>query len=118
MMSKRSTTTAAMVAAALMLLLGLLAAVANPVSARAIETTELINFSTGDPATDPGTEGIDVDADGNVYVSANTAAGGDWIELANTTNEDIDVGGWFLSDDGDTLDKYQIPADTTFHVLR
>ncbi len=87
MMSKRSTTIAAMVAAALMLLLGLLAAVANPVSARAIETTELINFSTGDPATDPGTEGIDVDADGNVYVSANTAAGGQIWKIAPGATE-------------------------------
>ena len=38
--------------------------------------TEVINFSTGDPATDPGTEGIAVAADGTIYVSANTADGG------------------------------------------
>ena len=36
----------------------------------------------------------------------------DWIELHNTTGEPIDVGGWFLSDSGDDLRKYEIPDDT------
>ncbi len=37
---------------------------------------EVINFSTGDPATDPGTEGIAVTGDGTIYVTANNADGG------------------------------------------
>lgn len=40
------------------------------------DSGEVINFSTGDPATDPGTEGIAVGRDGTIYVTANTAAGG------------------------------------------
>jgi hypothetical protein len=36
----------------------------------------------------------------------------DWIELYNTTGEAINIGGWFLSDDGNDLTKYQI-ADGT-----
>jgi hypothetical protein len=32
----------------------------------------------------------------------------DWIELYNTTAEAINIGGWFLSDDGNDLTKYQI----------
>ncbi len=35
-------------------------------------------------------------------------AGGDWIELHNTTGAPIDIGGWFLSDNLDDLKKYQI----------
>jgi hypothetical protein len=37
----------------------------------------------------------------------------DWIELHNTTNASIDIGGWYLSDSGSNLTKYQIAAGTT-----
>jgi hypothetical protein len=39
----------------------------------------------------------------------------DWIELCNTTAEDINIGGWFLSDsnkDDPNLMRYEIPAGT------
>jgi len=36
----------------------------------------------------------------------------DWIELYNTTNAPIDVGGWYLSDGTDNLQEWEIPAST------
>ena len=36
----------------------------------------------------------------------------DWIELFNTTSSDIDLTGYFLSDNAYNLDKYDIPAGT------
>jgi hypothetical protein len=38
----------------------------------------------------------------------------DWVELRNTTNQPIDIGGWFLSDTDDepNLTKYRIPDGT------
>jgi len=36
----------------------------------------------------------------------------DWIELFNTTNADIDLTGYFLSDNSENLDKYDIPDGT------
>jgi hypothetical protein len=36
----------------------------------------------------------------------------DWIELYNTTNQAVNIGDWFISDDGDNLTKYQIAAGT------
>ncbi|UCF42461.1 MAG: lamin tail domain-containing protein [Planctomycetota bacterium] len=33
---------------------------------------------------------------------------GDWIELYNTTDSNISIAGWFLSDDRDNLKKYEI----------
>ena len=36
----------------------------------------------------------------------------DAIELQNMTAQAIDVSGWWLSDDGGTLRKYQIPGPT------
>jgi hypothetical protein len=36
----------------------------------------------------------------------------DTIEIFNTTNADINVGGWYLSDDRDNYRKFQIPANT------
>jgi len=37
---------------------------------------------------------------------------GDWIELYNTTDAQIDIGGWYLSDSASALKKYRI-ADGT-----
>lgn len=37
---------------------------------------------------------------------------GDWIELHNTSNRDINVAGWFITDNAGKLDKYQIPTTT------
>ncbi len=36
----------------------------------------------------------------------------DSIELFNTTNDDIDISGWWLSDASGTLDKFVVPAGT------
>lgn len=42
---------------------------------------------------------------------ANSASGSpDWIELHNSTDQPIDIGGWWLSDDTDEPTKYQIPT--------
>jgi len=40
----------------------------------------------------------------------------DWIELYNATGDDIDISGWFLSDDPDSRDKFEIPATTILHA--
>jgi len=37
---------------------------------------------------------------------------GDWVELLNTTGHDIDIGGWYLSDDPLALTKYRFPDGT------
>ena len=46
-------------------------------------------------------------------ILANSGNAPDWIELHNRSDEAINVGGWFLSDDGSDLLKYRIPIDTT-----
>ena len=40
-------------------------------------------------------------------------AGPDWIELYNTTDQAIDVGGWYLSDDANDLTRYRIAEGTS-----
>jgi hypothetical protein len=37
----------------------------------------------------------------------------DWIELHNTTDAAVNIGGWFLSDSGSNLKKYEIAAGTS-----
>ena len=37
----------------------------------------------------------------------------DWVELHNTTDSAVAIGGWFLSDRKTNLAKYEIPAGTT-----
>jgi hypothetical protein len=49
-------------------------------------------------------------------VMAHSNTGPDWIELHNTTNDSINIGGWFLSDDNrdePNLMKYRIANGTT-----
>jgi len=46
-------------------------------------------------------------------ILANPGGGvSDWIELYNTTDEAIDLGGWFLSDDADDRMRYEIASGT------
>ncbi|MDI6447427.1 lamin tail domain-containing protein [Anaerobaca lacustris] len=40
----------------------------------------------------------------------------DWIELHNTTDEAIDLGGWFLSDNASDLMRYEIAAGTVLEA--
>ncbi|MGH1489013.1 MAG: SMP-30/gluconolactonase/LRE family protein [Acidimicrobiales bacterium] len=84
---KRSFTTIGFVMGCVAALLLSVLAFGSPASARVIETEELINFSTGDPLADPGTEGIAIDDDGNLYVSANLATGGQIWKIAPGATE-------------------------------
>lgn len=70
--------------------LGILFLCTGPAFIANAATQEIINFSTGDPATDPGTEGIAVDDSGNIYVSANTADGGQiWKVSPGATEPEV-----------------------------
>ena len=48
----------------------------------------------------------------NEVLAHSHADAADWIELHNTTNAAIDIGGWFLSDSSSDLMKYQIAPGT------
>ena len=53
-------------------------------------------------------------------VMSHSNAGPDWIELYNTTDEDIDIGGWFLSDSDvnePNLMKYRIATVQQFSKI-
>ncbi len=66
-----------------------------------------------------GTPGADdtghVAAPGDIVINEvmthTDTAPGDWIEMHNTTGSNINIGGWFLSDDKNDLMKYEIAAD-------
>jgi hypothetical protein len=49
----------------------------------------------------------------NELLANSQGIGPDWIELCNTTNQAIDIGDWFLSDDANDLTKYKIAAGTS-----
>lgn len=46
-------------------------------------------------------------------IMTNPSAGGDWIELRNTTGSAINIGNWWLSDTPANLKKYRIAAGTS-----
>ncbi|MBN2136966.1 MAG: lamin tail domain-containing protein [Sedimentisphaerales bacterium] len=49
----------------------------------------------------------------NEVLSHSHSIASDWIELYNTTDLPINIGGWHLSDSGSDLKKYKIAAGTT-----
>jgi hypothetical protein len=70
-------------------------------------------YLSGSPGEDDG--GI-IPSPGAVVINEvlahSHADASDWIELHNTTNSAIDIGGWFLSDGSSNLTKYQISSGT------
>ena len=67
----------------------------------------------GSPGTDDSGQ---VPALGSVVINellANSGQESDWIELHNTTDQPINIGGWYLSDDANDLTKYKIGAGTS-----
>ncbi len=46
----------------------------------------------------------------NELLANSQGSGPDWIELHNTTDQPIDIGGWFLSDGANKPTKYEIAA--------
>jgi len=73
-------------------------------------------YAGGTPADDPE---ITLAADSivvNELLAHSHGGDPDWIELYNTTGQEINISGWFLSDDDsdpNMMRKYQIPAGTT-----
>ncbi|MCH8922493.1 MAG: CotH kinase family protein, partial [Planctomycetes bacterium] len=61
-----------------------------------------------DPKTQPEPGAIVI----NEILTHTDGPTGDWIELLNTTDEPIDISGWYLSDEGDNLRKYRFPDGT------
>ncbi|MHC4520716.1 MAG: lamin tail domain-containing protein, partial [Planctomycetota bacterium] len=69
------------------------------------------------PGGSPGfDDSLEIPALGTIVINellANSAGGvPDWIELHNTGDRAVDVGGWFLSDDRDVPAKYEIAPAT------
>ncbi|MHC4676499.1 MAG: lamin tail domain-containing protein [Planctomycetota bacterium] len=58
----------------------------------------------------PGVSNIDTIVINEVLAHSHLAP--DWIELYNTTDTAIDIGGWFLSDNSSKRKKYRIPDGT------
>jgi hypothetical protein len=68
----------------------------------------------GSPGFDDSSEAILPDSLVINEVMAGPEAGQpDWIELHNTTDRPVDLGGWFLSDSSTDLTRYEIAEDTT-----
>jgi hypothetical protein len=49
----------------------------------------------------------------NEVLAHSHAGAPDWIELANTTDQPIPIGGWYLSDSASNLKKYKIASETS-----
>ncbi|UCG59194.1 MAG: lamin tail domain-containing protein, partial [Phycisphaerales bacterium] len=52
----------------------------------------------------------------NELLAHSHAEASDWVELHNTTDHTINISGWFLSDDGSNLKKYEIAQGRTIRA--
>ncbi len=68
-----------------------------------LATPVISEFMASNGSQEPLGEGNLLDADGD---------SSDWIELYNPTGVPFDLGGWYLTDDPNELDKWQIPSPT------
>ena len=71
-------------------------------------------YAGGSPGFDDSGDVVELGAVVINELLANSQGGtSDWIELHNTTDRTIHLGGWFLSDDADALTKYEIADGTS-----
>jgi hypothetical protein len=72
--------------------------------------------ASNDDAGDPGANVAPAVGPDSVVINEVAAKvatpGTTWLELRNTTGADIDLSGWFLTNDSADLKKYQFPAGT------
>lgn len=92
--------------------------VRDPLQATSLWASEAGWRSSAAPNGSPGgAESNPIPNPGSIIINevlANPSAPrGDMIELRNTTNQPINVGGWYLSDSSANRTKYQIAAGTT-----
>ena len=66
----------------------------------------------GSPGFDDSSDAVEPGAVVINEIMAYMPGGPDWIELHNTTDRMIEIGGWFLSDDNDELTRYEIAEGT------
>ncbi|MCA9215785.1 MAG: lamin tail domain-containing protein [Planctomycetales bacterium] len=59
-----------------------------------------------------GTPGQPSNATNGIWINEVRAAAGGSIELFNSSESAVDISGWFLSNDGDALEKYSVPAES------
>lgn len=66
----------------------------------------------GSPGFDDSSDAVEPGAVVINEIMPYLPGGPDWIELHNTTDEAIGIGGWFVSDNADNLTRYEIAEGT------
>ncbi|MBK8562502.1 MAG: lamin tail domain-containing protein [Saprospiraceae bacterium] len=51
------------------------------------------------------------------YITDENGEYEDWIELYNNSGSSVNLGGWFLSDNPDNLDKWEFPTNTIIPAM-
>lgn len=59
----------------------------------------------------------EVMASNQAYITDENGEYEDWIELYNNSSSAVNLGGWFLSDNPDNLDKWEFPTNTSIPAM-
>ncbi|MCU0346331.1 MAG: lamin tail domain-containing protein [Saprospiraceae bacterium] len=56
-------------------------------------------------------------ASNQAYITDENGEYEDWIELYNNSSSAVNLGGWFLTDNPDNLDKWEFPTNTSIPAM-
>lgn len=87
----------------------------NTLSAAIVATFLL--FAFGKLAAQSNVVINEVMASNQAYITDENGEYEDWIELYNNSNSSVNLGGWFLTDNPDNLDKWEFPTNTVIPAM-
>lgn len=74
-------------------------------------------FAFGKIAAQSGVVINEVMASNQAYITDENGEYEDWIELFNNSNSAVNLSGWFLTDNPDNLDKWELPTNTSIPAM-
>jgi hypothetical protein len=92
----------------------------NPSASNAVLDTKDAWRPSSMPGGAPGAPDPGLDPDSiviNEIMSNPLEVGNDWVEIRNTTGNDIDISAWFVSNLADNLQMRQLPTNTIVPML-
>jgi hypothetical protein len=77
----------------------------------------MIFLAFGNASAQSGVVINEVMASNQTYITDENGEYEDWVELYNNSSSSVNLGGWFLSDNPDNLDKWEFPTNTVIPAM-
>ncbi len=87
----------------------------NTFSAAIVATMIFLAF--GNASAQSGVVINEIMASNQTYITDENGEYEDWVELYNNSSSSVNLGGWFLTDNPDNLDKWEFPTNTVIPAM-